>query len=93
MYCDALREVATITSVHNPGPIIDFLKAMCRLRQAVDQNGSTKKVRIAIFTARSAPAHERMINTLRTWGLILDETFLLGGLEKGPFLNIFGADI
>ena len=43
--------------------------------------------------ARSAPAHERVIRTLRAWDIRIDEALFLGGLEKGPFLKAFGADI
>ena len=45
------------------------------------------------MTARSAPAHERVIRTLREWDVRLDEALFLGGREKGPFLQAFGADI
>ena len=46
-----------------------------------------------LVTARSAPAHERVVRTLRAWGIRIDEALFLGGLEKGPFLKAFGADI
>ncbi len=42
------------------------------------------RLRIALVTARSAPAHERAINTLMKWNLAVDEAMFLGGLEKGP---------
>ena len=45
------------------------------------------------MTARSAPAHERVVRTLRAWNIRIDEALFLGGLEKGPFLKAFGADI
>jgi 5'-nucleotidase len=44
-------------------------------------------------TARSAPAHERVIRTLRAWNIRIDEALFLGGLDKGEFLRAFGADI
>ena len=46
-----------------------------------------------MVTARSAPAHERVVRTLRGWGIRLDESLFLGGLPKGPFLKAFGADV
>ena len=49
--------------------------------------------RTALVTARSAPAHKRVILTLRSWGIRLDEALFLGGRSKGPFLEAFGADI
>ena len=50
-------------------------------------------IRTALVTARAAPAHERVIRTLRDWNIRIDEAIFLGGLEKGPFLKAFDADI
>ena len=50
------------------------------------------RLRTALVTARSAPAHERAINTLMKWNLAVDEAMFLGGLEKGPFLREFEPD-
>ncbi len=50
-------------------------------------------IRTALVTARSAPAHKRVILTLREWGIRIDEALFLGGKPKGPFLAAFGADI
>lgn len=50
-------------------------------------------IRTALVTARSAPAHKRVILTLRNWGLRIDEALFLGGRPKAPFLAAFGADI
>ena len=55
--------------------------------------GEDAPIRTALVTARSAPAHERVIRTLREWGVRLDEALFLGGRAKGPFLAAFGADI
>jgi len=44
-------------------------------------------------TARSAPAHKRVILTLRAWGIRIDESMFLGGRDKAAFLRAFGADI
>ena len=45
------------------------------------------------MTARSAPAHERVIRTLRAWNIRIDEALFLGGMAKGEFLQAYGADI
>ncbi|MDT3679414.1 MAG: 5'-nucleotidase [Burkholderiaceae bacterium] len=50
------------------------------------------RIRTALVTARSAPAHERAIRTLMDWGIEVDEAMFLGGLEKGPFLHEFEPD-
>jgi len=49
-------------------------------------------IRTALITARAAPAHERVIRTLRAWNIRIDEALFLGGKDKGAFLNAFGAD-
>ena len=80
---------------HEPlsgGPFRGFLDALHRL-QAAFPAGDDAPIRTALVTARSAPAHERVIRTLREWDVRLDEALFLGGREKGPFLQAFGADI
>ena len=74
------------------GPFRNFLDALHRL-QAAFPPGDASPIRTALVTARSAPAHERVIRTLRDWGVRLDEALFLGGRAKGPFLQAFGADI
>jgi 5'-nucleotidase len=74
------------------GPFRNFLAALHEL-QAVLPAGEHCPLRTALVTARSAPAHERVIRTLRAWGVRLDEALFLGGRHKGPFLEAFGADI
>ena len=74
------------------GPFRAFLSALHDL-QAAFPAGDAAPIRTALVTARSAPAHERVIRTLREWGVRLDEALFLGGRAKGPFLEAFGADI
>ncbi len=73
------------------GPFANFLKALYKLQQELPVDDCP--IRTALVTARSAPAHERVIRTLRAWKIRLDEALFLGGLEKGAFLSAFGADI
>ncbi|TNV93039.1 5'-nucleotidase [Xylella fastidiosa] len=74
------------------GPFRNFLSALQAL-QAAFPSGEASPIRTALVTARSAPAHERVIRTLREWGVRLDEALFWGGRHKGPFLEAFGADI
>ncbi len=74
------------------GPFRGFLDALHRLQEAFP-TGQDAPIRTALVTARSVPAHERVIRTLRDWGIRLDEALFLGGRAKGPFLEAFGADI
>src|SRR5205814_2299724 len=55
-------------------------------------SADTEDVKRALDTARGAPAHERVIRTLRAWNIRIDEALFLGGLDKGEFLRAFGAD-
>ncbi len=73
------------------GPFKPVLEAIHRIQSAypVEEN----PIRTALITARSAPAHKRVILTLRAWGIRIDEALFLGGRDKGPFLRAFGADI
>ncbi|HSG89162.1 MAG TPA: 5'-nucleotidase [Pseudomonadales bacterium] len=73
------------------GPFKNFLAALYRIQR--DFPSDDCPIRTALVTARSAPAHERVIRTLREWDIRLDESLFLGGLPKGPFLKSFGADI
>ena len=74
-----------------PGPFKPLLDAIHKLQQAT-ANDSPIKIRTALVTARSAPAHERAIRTLMGWSISVDEAMFLGGLEKGPFLKEFEPD-
>jgi len=50
------------------------------------------RIRTALVTARSAPAHERAIRTLMEWNIEVDQAMFLGGLPKGEFLREFEPD-
>ncbi|HEY6985051.1 MAG TPA: 5'-nucleotidase [Rhodanobacteraceae bacterium] len=73
------------------GPFRGFLDALHGLQAAFPSENAP--IRTALVTARSAPAHKRVILTLREWGVRIDEALFLGGRDKGPFLDAFGADI
>lgn len=79
---------------HKPlrdGPLKAFLSALHRIQTHFEAENSP--IRTALVTARAAPAHERVVRTLRAWGIRIDEALFLGGMPKGPFLKAFGADI
>lgn len=73
------------------GPFKPFLEALHRIQR--DSNPTDPPIRTALVTARNAPTHKRVIHTLRVWGVRIDEAVFLGGVEKGPVLEAFGADI
>jgi 5'-nucleotidase len=73
-----------------PGPFKPLLEALHRLQAA--SCALPMRIRTALVTARSAPAHERAVRTLMDWNIGVDEAMFLGGLEKGPFLKEFQPD-
>ena len=76
------------------GPFKNVLSALHRIQQNHGSGyGGQSPIRTALITARSAPAHERVIKTLRAWDIRIDESYFLGGMDKGVFLKTFGADI
>jgi len=77
----------------NEGPFASFLKKIAKLQERLPMKMEFSPVRIAIVTARNAPADLRVIKTLRHWGVYVDEAFFLGGLEKSKILKSFKAHI
>jgi len=74
-----------------PGPFKPLLEALHRLQAAAGTDVPIR-VRTALVTARSAPAHERAVGTLMAWNIAVDEAMFLGGLDKGAFLKAFEPD-
>lgn len=75
------------------GPYAILLEKLSRLQQRLPFSVESSPVRIAIVTARSAPAELRVIKTLRHWGVYVNEIFFLGGVEKAKVLKAFRAHI
>jgi 5'-nucleotidase len=84
-------EVSAAKEPLSGGPFKSFLAALHRIQS--EYPAERAPIRTALVTARSAPAHERVVRTLRAWNIRIDEALFLGGLDKGPFLKAFGADI
>ncbi|MEK9543171.1 MAG: 5'-nucleotidase [Luminiphilus sp.] len=79
---------------HEPlqgGPFKQFLASLQQLQQVFPADQAP--IRTALVTARSAPAHERVIRTLRAWDIRIDESIFLGGLDKTDFLKAYRADV
>ena len=78
---------------HSPEPLADLFRKLSLLQQLEDEaqkaNPDYQRIlRTAIVTARSAPAHERVITTLEHWGVDANEVFFLGGMKKDRILNV-----
>ncbi len=75
------------------GPYAQLLRKLSRLQDRLPFSVEYSPIRVAIVTARSAPAEMRVIKTLRAWGVYVDEVFFLGGLDKSKILRAFKAHI
>jgi 5'-nucleotidase len=80
------------------GPIHKFFSEVSRLQKRellrkVQEDSYEPRIRIAIVTARNAPAHERIVTSLREWGIQVDEVFFLGGMPKTKILEEFKPHI
>ena len=102
-FCAQERELADVPL--RPGPFAHVLQLISTLQKNTALECATWRVglpeerrrmpviRTALVTARSAPAHERVIRTLRAWGIRIDEAFFMGGMDKSQILEAFGAHI
>ena len=77
------------------GPFAKLLKTLSFLQFDLNSSASQQAppIRTALVTARNSPAHERVIRTLRTWNVRIDETFFLGGVPKHKILESFSPHI
>ncbi len=83
------HETKKISQPLPPGPFKPLLEALHRLQS---ESNPQIRIRTALVTARSAPAHERAIRTLMNWNIEVDQAMFLGGLPKGEFLREFEPD-
>ena len=102
-FCTQERDLADVPL--RPGPFAHVLQLISTLQKNTAIECATWRVglpeerhrvpviRTALVTARSAPAHERVIRTLRAWGIRIDEAFFMGGMDKSQILEAFGAHI
>jgi 5'-nucleotidase len=87
------REQENAKNPMSGGPFGEFLRKLSILRQIFMNDQGVSRVRIAIVTARNAPAHARVVHTLRAWGTPADEAHFVGPRPKGPILKALGAHI
>lgn len=84
--------------VHQPGLLADLFRKLSKLQKLEDaqvkEDSSYQRIlRTSIITARSAPAHERVVTTLQNWGVEANETFFLGGMEKRRIFEVLRPHI
>lgn len=92
------HETKNILQSHNPGPLKEFLVKISAIQNIEEQRKKTEKhyknrLRVSIVTARNAPSHERALNTLKGWGVMANDAFFLGGVDKGLVLGVLKPHI
>lgn len=92
------HEVINVAQPHNPGPLKEFFVRIARIQAAEEQYklehpGYENRLRVSIVTARNAPSHERALNTLKSWGVMANDAFFLGGIEKRRVLQVLKPHI
>ncbi|WP_081665886.1 5'-nucleotidase [Pseudogulbenkiania ferrooxidans] len=92
------HEVRNVMLPHNPGPLKEFLVRISKIQSAEEtykkQNPEYEnRIRVSIVTARNAPSHERALKTLKSWGVMANDAFFLGGIEKGRILGVLKPHI
>lgn len=87
----ALHEQENAKNPLPEGPFAKLLKTLSLIQQQFPKD--KMPIRTALVTARNAPAHERVIRTLRAWNVRIDEVFFLGGVKKSEVLKAFNANI
>lgn len=92
------HETLNVLQPHNPGPLKEFLVKISAIQQIEVQKKQIdpsykNRIRVSIVTARNAPSHERAINTLKRWGVMTNDAFFLGGVDKGLVLGVLKPHI
>lgn len=103
MQRDGLRsfhdhEVTNVAQPHNPGPLKEFFVRIAKIQKAEEKYKLkhpryVNRLRVSIVTARNAPSHERALNTLKSWGVMANDAFFLGGIEKRRVLQVLKPHI
>jgi 5'-nucleotidase len=92
------HESKNVMTTHNPGPLKRFLAEVKRLQELeeakkLSEPGYRNRIHVSVVTARNAPSHERAITTLKNWGLMVNDAFFLGGIEKAKVLAVLRPHI
>lgn len=92
------HETKNVLQTHNPGPLKEFLVKISDIQKLEEQKKRDEpeyenRLRVSIVTARNAPSHERALNTLKEWGVMANDAFFLGGVDKGLILGVLKPHI
>lgn len=91
-------EMINVMQPHNPGPLKEFLVRISKIQSLEEQKKAKapsykNRLRVSIVTARNAPSHERALKTLKSWGVMANDAFFLGGIAKGAVLAVLRPHI
>jgi 5'-nucleotidase len=92
------HETSNVMEPHGGGPLKEFLLRVSKIQKAEEgkrkiDSSYKNRLRVSIVTARNAPSHERAINTLKSWGVMANDAFFLGGVEKKLVLDVLQPHI
>ncbi|GAA2497568.1 5'-nucleotidase [Actinocorallia cavernae] len=92
------HEARNAATPHDAGPLRDFLAGVNRIQNREEERRRTHpeyemRVHVSIVTARNAPAHERAVNSLKQWGVRVNDAFFLGGIDKGAVMKVLDPHI
>ncbi|MFI6611928.1 5'-nucleotidase [Streptomyces sp. NPDC050507] len=92
------HETVNAATPHDSGPLRGFLASINRIqhreREQLAKDETYKiRVHVSLVTARNAPAHERAVRSLKEWGLMVNDAFFLGGIEKSAIMSVLKPHI
>ncbi len=92
------HESANAVSAHNPGPLQPFLIQVAQIqarerKRQLSEPGYRVRLHIALVTARNAPSHKRAVQTLKSWGVMVNDAFFLGGIDKNAIISVLRPHI
>ncbi|GGZ29107.1 5'-nucleotidase [Streptomyces poonensis] len=92
------HETRNAATPHDPGPLRDFLAGVNRLQRREEEQRAKDpdyriRVHVSLVTARSAPAHERAVRSLKGWGVTVNDAFFLGGIDKSTIMGVLKPHI
>lgn len=92
------NETENVLTPMHEGRLTEFLRGINRIQDIEeglrrDDPTYNRRVHVAIVTARNAPSHERVVKTIQSWGLRVNDAFFLGGIEKAAVLEVLRPHI
>lgn len=92
------HETENLVTPHSAGPLKEFLVKVHGIQKVEEERKRIdpdyhRRLRVSLVTARDAPSHERAVRTLKDWGVLMNDAFFLGGIEKGRILEVLRPHI